>query len=233
MMYPRTDVTPWGMTESFLCPNCLQLDFNESSERLCSSCGTSSIPIIMPTKQIDASRSRGFKCPHCGSQTGLSIMGLRSATAISASISQMFASKFNDDKKTLAFSDNVQDAAHRAGFFNSRTWKPTLRSAIQHFVLSGGAGLDLEEFSKQFVDYWHNKLSNEAFVSRFTAPNLTWMRAFENMKKDGVFGSGQDAKNLMDCYYGYVLNAYKDVWGSIAGEVVGEAEIFFVMKWLV
>lgn len=43
-------------------------------------------------------------------------MGLRSATEISASISQMFASKFNDDKKTLAFSDNVQDAAHRAGF---------------------------------------------------------------------------------------------------------------------
>ena len=40
-----------------------------------------------------------------------------SATEISASISQMFASKFNDDKKTLAFSDNVQDAAHRAGFF--------------------------------------------------------------------------------------------------------------------
>ena len=38
-----------------------------------------------------------------------------------AILSLIFASKFNDDKKALAFSDNVQDAAHRAGFFNSRT----------------------------------------------------------------------------------------------------------------
>ena len=55
-------------------------------------------------------------------------MGLRSATEISASLSQMFASKFNDDKKTLAFSDSVQDAAHKAGFFNSRTWRFGLRT---------------------------------------------------------------------------------------------------------
>ena len=64
-------------------------------------------------------------------------MGVRSATEISASISQMFASRFNDDKKTLAFSDNVQDAAHRAGFFNSRTWRFGLRTAIaQNVVLA-------------------------------------------------------------------------------------------------
>ena len=50
-------------------------------------------------------------------------MGLRSTTEISASLSQIMASKFNDDKKTLTFSDSIQDAAHRAGFFNSRTWR--------------------------------------------------------------------------------------------------------------
>jgi len=200
MMYPRSETKPWGMTEAFLCPDCLQLDFNftESDSRSCAACGASAIPIYIPIRQTDAARSRGFRCPHCQSQSGLSIMGLRSATAISASISQMFSSRFNDDKKTLAFSDNVQDAAHRAGFFNSRTWKYTLRCAIQQFVLNGGAGLSLEDFSYRFVEYWRKELSSEAFVSRFTAPNLTWMRAFENMKKDGAFGSGQDEKNLMN-----------------------------------
>jgi len=200
MMYPRSKSMPWNMTEAHLCPNCLQLDFHftENIGRSCPVCGVPSIPIYVPVKHEYDKQRRGFKCPHCQSQSGLSIIGLRTATAISASISQMFSSRFNDDKKTLAFSDNVQDAAHRAGFFNSRTWKSTLRSAIQQFVQSGGAGLTLEDFSYRFVEYWRKELSREAFVSRFTAPNLTWMRAFENMKKDGAFGSGQDEKNLMN-----------------------------------
>ena len=101
-------------------------------------------------------------------------MGLRSATEISASISQMFASKFNDDKKTLAFSDNVQDAAHRAGFFNSRTWRFGLRTAMQHFCEKEGDGLTLLEFQNRFIKYWHEKMTDEEFVSFFIAPNMTW-----------------------------------------------------------
>jgi DEAD/DEAH box helicase domain-containing protein len=200
MMYPNDhDEIPRGMTSAFLCPNCMQLDVAEGKKHSCSSCGTEQIPVIIPLRQEDSGkRNRGFKCPHCDSVTGLSIIGLRSATAISASVSQLFASKFNDDKKTLAFSDNVQDAAHRAGFFNSRTYKPSLRGAIQKFVLDEGDGMSLRKFSDRFVTYWHEKLSDEEFVSRFIAPNMTWMRAFENMKREGVFGSDQDEKNLMN-----------------------------------
>ncbi len=199
MIYPHShDELPYGMAAAFICPNCLQLDFAESKRYSCSACGSDSVAVWIPIKHDDKNRNRGFRCPHCDSQTGLSIMGLRSATAISASISQLFASKFNDDKKTLAFSDNVQDAAHRAGFFNSRTWKSSLRSSMQRFVLDGGDGLNLNDFSNGFIAYWHKELSNEEFVSRFIAPNMTWMRAYENMKKDGVFGNGQDEKTLMN-----------------------------------
>jgi DEAD/DEAH box helicase domain-containing protein len=200
MMYPNDhEETPSGMTEAFLCPNCMQLDVAEGKEHACSSCGTEQIPVIIPLRQEEAGkRNRGFRCPHCGSMTGLSIIGLRSATAISASISQLFSSKFNDDKKTLAFSDSVQDAAHRAGFFNSRTWKSCLRGNIQKFAMGEGDGMSLQEFSDRFVAYWHEQLSSEEFVSRFIAPNMTWMRAYENMKRDGAFGRGQDEKNLMN-----------------------------------
>ncbi|MDR0949378.1 MAG: helicase, partial [Lachnospiraceae bacterium] len=58
--------------------------------------------------------------------------------------------------------------------------------------------MNLSEFSDRFVYYWHERLNDEEFVSRFIAPNMTWMRAFENMKKNGVFGKGQDEKNLMN-----------------------------------
>ena len=42
-----------------------------------------------------------------------------------------------DDKKTLAFSDNVQDAAHRAGFFNARTagCRCNFRAASLYYTL--------------------------------------------------------------------------------------------------
>jgi DEAD/DEAH box helicase domain-containing protein len=198
MLYPYEDDTvPFDMGAARLCTNCLQLDIGENATKQCSSCGSENIPVMFPLKTKTTRSNRGFSCPHCGSHTGLSIMGLRSATAISASISQMFASKFNDDKKTLAFSDNVQDAAHRAGFFSSRTWKFGIRSAIQRFVLEGGDGLSLNEFSKKCIDYWHSKYSDEEFVSRFIAPNMTWMRAYEKMKNEGVLSSGKDAKKLI------------------------------------
>jgi len=200
MMYPdEHEEIPRNMTPAFVCPNCMQLDVAEGKTHSCSSCGTEQIPVIIPREQKEAGkRNRGYRCPHCGSLTGLSIIGLRSATAISATVSQLFSSKFNDDKKTLAFSDNVQDAAHRAGFFNSRTWKSSLRSNIQKFVLDEGDGMSLRDFSGRFVAYWHEKLTDEEFVSRFIAPNMTWMRAYEKMKREGVFGHGQDEKNLMN-----------------------------------
>ena len=55
-------------------------------------------------------------------------------------ISQLFASPFNPgDKKLLAFSDNVQDASHRAGFFEARTFRFNLRTAIQKVVQAADA----------------------------------------------------------------------------------------------
>jgi len=203
MMYPRSkDNAPDGMTPAFLCPKCLQLDVPKGLDNThnCSSCGTDQIPVIFAkTQERSKHEGRGFRCPHCGSQSGLAIVGVRSVTAISACVTQLFASKFNDDKKTLAFSDNVQDAAHRAGFFNSRTWRPSLRSAMQQFVLAGGDGLCLQEFSDRFVAHWREKLPTvEQFVSHFTAPNMTWMEAYERMILNGKFGGGQYEKTLMN-----------------------------------
>lgn len=181
--YPREKQIA-GMISARICPDCLQVKFGEEEHSQCESCGTDMVPVLIPGKPhtTGSKDHKQYVCPCCGSRRGLSLMGLRSATEISASLSQMFASKFNDDKKTLAFSDNVQDAAHRAGFFNSRTWRFGLRTAIQTYVQNGGAGQSLSDFTHGFLDFWHSRLSNEEFVSLFIAPNMTWMKAYEDMK---------------------------------------------------
>lgn len=200
MLFPHSHAhIPYKMSPANFCPACLQLNLSNGPHVHCSSCGSETISVIFPTS-ISTSGPKGsqqYICPFCSSRRGLSIVGLRSATAISAVVSQMFASKFNDDKKTLAFSDNVQDAAHRAGFFNARTWKFGLRSAIERFSLVEGEGLSLREFSDQFVEFWKSKLSPEEFTSLFIAPNMTWMRAYEKMRNEGHLGSDSQARKLL------------------------------------
>lgn len=183
-----------------LCPSCLKLQTDDKDTNLCSNCGEHTMAVWLPI-QLEVAGSKDYKryvCPSCGSEGGISIMGLQAVTAISALLSQLYASHYNDDKKVLAFSDNVQDAAHRAGFFNSRTWGFSLRTAMQQFALDSGAGLSLAEFAPAFVDYWQTKLTPEDFVSTFIPPNLTWMRAFEEMKKTGVLAQSRDSDRLVE-----------------------------------
>ncbi|MFC7677593.1 DEAD/DEAH box helicase [Paenibacillus sp. GCM10028914] len=199
MVYPYDGRTiPQGMIAARLCTDCLQLDLGDGVKG-CSSCGKRSIQVILPRDNIKGKGEfKHFVCPFCRSGHGLSLMGLRSATAISAEVTQLYSSKFNDDKKLLAFSDNVQDASHRAGFFNSRTWKFGLRGAIQRFALSEGKDLTLDIFQTRFVEHWHKNLSDEEFVSLFIAPNMTWMRAYEKMKSEGILGHSSEATKLME-----------------------------------
>jgi DEAD/DEAH box helicase domain-containing protein len=187
-----------NMIRARLCTDCLQIDFGEG-KKVCSSCGKESILVAIPINNVTGNgNNKRFVCPTCGSIHGLTLMGLRSATAISAEISQLYSSKFNDDKKLLAFSDNVQDAAHRAGFFNSRTWKFGLRSAVQRFAQSEGKDLSLDVFQAKFIEYCHRELNNEEFVSLFIAPNMTWMRAYEKMMSEGRLSNNKEAKLLVD-----------------------------------
>jgi len=200
MMFPhKHENYPFGTVAGHICPSCLQVKIGEDKSASCDSCGSDMVDIVLPNpiRTTGSKSHKQFVCPFCGSKRGLSLMGLRSATEISTELSQLFASKFNDDKKTLAFSDNVQDAAHRAGFFNARTWRFGFRTAIQRYVQNGGAGQSLSAFTKGFIEYWHEQLSSESFVSFFIAPNMTWMSAYEDMIEKRKFGNDARAKKLM------------------------------------
>lgn len=201
MMYPHEeDEKPPGLSLYRLCPHCLQLDIQDHSSNVsCSFCGKESFPVLVPENNVLVTGSRKqYRCPFCGSTHGLSLIGLRSATAISAEISQLYSSTFNDDKKLLTFSDNVQDAAHRAGFFNARTWRFGLRSAIQRFAQKEGHGLNLSDFQERFVEYWHHEFNDETFVGHFIAPNMTWIKAYEQMILTKKLGNSDASRGLMN-----------------------------------
>lgn len=206
MMFPYEEdqEIPAGVAKAFVCPECLKVHFssNDSREAVCDSCGTEMVPVLIPTpNQTSGSRNhKQYVCPFCGSRRGISLMGVRSATEISATISQLFTSKFNDDKKTLAFSDNVQDAAHKAGFFNARTWRFGLRTAIQKYIQSGGAHQSLSDFTAGFLTYWSDekRISKEDYVSMFIPPNMTWMSAYEDMLENRKLGTDRLAVKLLN-----------------------------------
>jgi DEAD/DEAH box helicase domain-containing protein len=94
-------------------------------------------------------------CPHCQTEDTLMFVGSRAATIASVSMDEVFGSTLNSDPKLLAFTDSVQDASHRAGFFSSRTYRFTLRTALQHVIDDAGdIGLPLLDVGEKLIDFW-------------------------------------------------------------------------------
>lgn len=126
-------------------------------------------------------------CPFCSYPEGLSLLGFQAATLTSVYIDQLFASPFNDDKKLLTFSDSVQDAAHRAGFFGARTWRFNLRVAMQRVVKEIGEGLQLADLPSHIQQWWRGPggMSELDFISNFLAPNMVWFADYDELLRTG------------------------------------------------
>lgn len=91
------------------------------------------IPVLMLTGQDADDQSRRDVCPSCLAKEGIAFMGSAIATMLSVSISNLFGAEGLDEgeKKALVFTDSVQDAAHRAGYVQSRSHTMTLRTALR------------------------------------------------------------------------------------------------------
>ncbi|RZU25195.1 DEAD/DEAH box helicase [Streptomyces sp. BK239] len=91
------------------------------------------------------------RCPACGQAQGIRFLGAGVAPLASVVVTQLFTGgelpsedeHKRDRRKTLIFNDSVQDAAHRAGFVASRSWKFSLRSLI-HEQLTERTGAETQ-----------------------------------------------------------------------------------------
>ena len=157
------------------------------------------IEIVVPENVV---RDKGTAklsqdCAVCGANQSTALVGFQVSTLTSTFINQLFASRFNDDKKLLTFSDSVQDAAHRAGFFEARTWRFNLRIAIQQALEAAARDVPLAELPDVVYQHWAQKLSPEAFVSTFIAPDMTWLQEWEALVETGTLPVDSELPGLI------------------------------------
>ncbi|GAB3353173.1 DEAD/DEAH box helicase [Arachidicoccus ginsenosidivorans] len=97
-------------------------------------------------------------CPCCNGSDTISIIGTKVPTLSSIAVSQTLATDLDatDEKgrKILAFTNSVQDAAHQAGFVESRNYRFALRTAVQKIINQLDEPIRLNELVDKFLAYW-------------------------------------------------------------------------------
>lgn len=98
------------------------------------------LPVLVTASDEEALAQQ---CPSCGAQDAIRFLGSSVATLLSVGLTQMFGSDLlpDSEKKTLVFTDSVQDAAHRAAFIEGRAFQFNFRSAFLGAVAPEGSSL--------------------------------------------------------------------------------------------
>ncbi|MCM8885067.1 MAG: DEAD/DEAH box helicase [Candidatus Thiodiazotropha sp.] len=132
------------------------------------------------------------KCPVCQANKSLILFGARVASLSAVAIHQLYANHFNDDKKLIAFSDSVQDAAHHAGFFAARTWQNNVRMAIAKAIHAGSEKVPIQQLYESVPGYWLNNPVNPQrmevlnYITQFIAPNMQANGDYITLKDTGA-----------------------------------------------
>jgi len=194
-IFPETEVRTGTQQTfgSYLCGACLHLGAGQPPER-CPECGDSGalMPVGIHNERIKSAKNDHVygthNCPYCLSHESLTIMGSRAASLLAVVIGQLFNSTYYEanDKKLLAFSDSVQDASHRAGFFEARTFRFNFRTATQKALQTLEDTVSLEDLPDVFMQYWRARLSVPDYVATFLAPNMAWYEDYGKLVAEGT-----------------------------------------------
>ncbi len=156
--------------DCFIDPETLELTDKKTTEN--------SFKIIGVRRQSDDSIEK--VCPHCNSRNTLALIGTGLPTLESIVAAQLMATATDPaadhDRKLLAFTNGVQDAAHQAGFIENRNYRFGMRHAIQSALNENDGIITLPELYVEFEKRWRLKLQNEAnpedaFIYKYLPPD--------------------------------------------------------------
>ncbi|MDN3552884.1 DEAD/DEAH box helicase [Halomonas almeriensis] len=184
-----------------LCPACRALTSGDA-QGPCPDCGAHGLLRVwqpsLQEREKDRLVTRTDHCPCCLSRGGLSILGFRAASLSSTLLARLYQSPYNDDRKAIAFSDSVQDAAHRAGFFEARTWRQALRQAMNGWLSGHGQSLSLDRLGSAFAEAMRQQAGSDAdFVGRWLAPNMAWLKDADYLQREGQLPADSDLPELV------------------------------------
>ncbi|SBS79305.1 Putative helicase (fragment) [uncultured Mycobacterium sp.] len=133
------------------------------------------LPVLAHTGDSAGVDSVNDTCPSCRQTDGIRFLGSAISTMLSVSLSTMFGTPNLDsrEKRALVFTDSVQDAAHRAGFIQSRSHALTLRTLVRQALAAGEA--DMDSLSHRLIDAAG---TDRAHRYRLLPPELTEREAF-------------------------------------------------------
>jgi DEAD/DEAH box helicase domain-containing protein len=198
-----------------VCPRCGTLHL--PAQRGCAHCGHETLVAVDVTANLRQGTRNGatytrshHDCPYCGGHRTLTIVGSQAASLAAVMVGQLFASRFNADKKLIAFSDSVQDAAHRAGFLAARTWRLNLRPALAQTIAAAadaGQALTLDKLPEAFQQRWRAALGKGHYVANFLPPQLHWMRDVETLMETGELPEDSQVPKQMAQVLPWVVNA--------------------------
>lgn len=174
------------------CTSCSAIGPAESGE--CTHCGSDALLLVDIARSLRQGRRHGAQytrshhdCPFCEGDRTLTIVGSQAASLASVALGQLFGSHYNADKKLIAFSDSVQDAAHRGGFFEARNWRLNLRPAMAqviHDSAAEGTPLTLAQLPAAFETRWLGALGEKQYVKTFLPPALNWLREYQALVQE-------------------------------------------------
>ena len=150
---------------------------------------------IVGTRKLDNQGKNDHVCPECNTRNNLAIIGTRAATLSSIAVSQSLASDMDlqpeKNRKVLAFTNSVQDAAHQAGFIEARNFRFAFRSSLQRVINLQEGPVSLQKLSEHFIEFW--KLN--ATDSGKDALDAYYYRFFPGDYKGGSSPADYKSKN--------------------------------------
>lgn len=134
-------------------------------------------------------------CPHCNSRNTLALIGTGLTTLESISAAQILATPTDQSsdkyRKLLAFTNSVQDAAHQAGFIESRNYRFGMRHAIQGTLNTLDATIPLTKFYEVFEQNWKTSIDAEpsekldSYYNKFLPPDCESRLKLEDFQNKG------------------------------------------------